>query len=204
MMHQLASENYPKTFQSPDGSPLVLRPMTAGDRQPLWQFFQHVPEEDHMFLKHDVARLETIEAWCTHIDYNKVLPLLAWKGQEIIADATLHQDRAGWTSHIGHVRIVVGPDYRGRGVGNRLLRELIELATLSNLEFLDAEFMAEQHRAIESFLKLGFKQLCVMPRRVHDRKMQYHDLVLLTYDLKEKRDGIGAEAEAIELAGLPR
>jgi GNAT superfamily N-acetyltransferase len=193
MIDKLVANNYPKTAALKDGTPLSIRPMDVSDCQRLWNFFRTMPEQDHLYLKHDVSRQETIENWCKHIDYGKVLPLLALKGDEIIADATLHQDRGGWLSHIGIVRIVVGPDYRGQGIGPRLLRELTEIATLSDLDILEAEFMAEQHRAIESFQRLGFQQFCVIPRRVRDRKLQYHDLVVLTFDLKLKRESLGAE-----------
>ena len=193
MIRDLVAQNYPKTFALPDGTNLTIRPMIADDRERLWSFFQQIPDQDRAFLKHDVSHRGTIEAWCSHIDYNKVLPLLALKGDGIVGDATLQQDRGGWLSHIGMVRIVVGLDYRGQGVGNRLIRELIELATLSDLDCLEAEFMADQHRAIESFRRLGFEHFCVMPRRVRDRKLQYHDLVVLTCDLKRKRDSIGEE-----------
>ena len=193
MIRDLVAKNYPKTLTLRDGQNLIVRPMIADDRERLWKFFQQIPDQDRLFLKHDVSHRDTIEAWCTHIDYNKVLPLLALKDDRIVADATLHQDRGGWLSHIGMVRIVVGLDYRGQGVGNRLIRELVELATLGDLDYLEADFMAEQHRAIESFRKQGFERFCVMPRRVRDRKLQYHDLVVLTYDLKQKRDSIGEE-----------
>jgi GNAT superfamily N-acetyltransferase len=193
MIHDLVAQNYPKSSPLGDGAALEIRPLLADDRDRLWSFFQRIPAEDRLFLKHDVSKPETIDAWCRHLEYDKTLPLLALRANDIIADATLHQDRSGWLSHIGFVRVVVGPDFRGKGVGALLIQELIELATLTELDVLEAEFMAEQARAIASFERLGFVRSCVMPRRVRDRRRQYHDLVVLTYDLKRRRDSIGAE-----------
>ena len=192
MIQQLVEQNYPKASTLNDGTPITIRPMGPTDRHLLWSFFQKIPEQDRMYFKHDVAMQKTIDSWCTNIDYDKTLPLLALKGDAIIADATLHVDAGGWLSHIGMIRIVTGPDYRGKGIGNRLIQELIDVATLCKLDQLEADFMAEQQRSIESFEKLGFKRAYVMPHRVRDRKMQYHDLVVLTYDLTRKREEIGA------------
>src|SRR5438128_1935341 len=155
MIHQLVAENYPKTVALPDGTPLLLRALEPTDRQALWDFFRRIPDQDRLFLKHDVSQRTTIDSWCDSIDYNKTLPMLATKEGEVIGDATLHQDQSGWLSHVGMVRVVVAPDYRGKGVGWLLFEQLIEIATLSNLDCLEAEFLEEQERAIASFEKLG-------------------------------------------------
>jgi GNAT superfamily N-acetyltransferase len=64
-----------------------------------------------------VSKREVIEAWARELDYEKVLPLLAVVGDNIVGDATLHRRKAGWTSHVGKVRIVIDKDYRGKGLG---------------------------------------------------------------------------------------
>jgi len=193
MFQQVVKQNYPRSASLGDGTVLSIRPMVPADADRLWSFFQSIPSQDRFFLKHDVTKRETIENWCSHIDYDKTLPMLVLKDDELIADATLHHDRGGWLSYIGSVRIVVSPNFRGKGLGPILMRELVEIATIGDLDILEAEFMAEQQRAIQSFERLGFTRFIVMPRRLRDRRGQYHDLVVLQLDLKQRRETIGIE-----------
>ncbi len=184
MLHTLLESRYPKQVTVKDGSVYTLRPLLPTDRERLWEFFRAIPEEDRMFLKHDVSREETIIQWCTHIDYEKVLPILALADDRVAADATLHQDRDGWQSHIGTVRIVVHPDHRGKGLAKALIREIMEVAAFTGLDHLEAECLADQERMQRLFESLGFCELFRLPNRVRDRKMQYHDLLILSYDLR--------------------
>jgi RimJ/RimL family protein N-acetyltransferase len=184
ILHQQLEQRYPKTIELTGGFRYVVRPLLPTDRERLWRFFKDTPEEDRLFLKHDVSREETITTWCTHIDYEKVLPLLALQGDDVCADATLHMDRGGWQSHIGTVRVVVHPKHRGRGLASALIRELMEIAAFTGLDYLEAECLADQERMLRLFERLGFSEYFRLPRRVRDRKMQYHDLVVLSYALR--------------------
>jgi len=101
-----------------------------------------------------------------------------------VADATLHQEKRGWKSHIGSVRAVIHPQYRGKGIGRALLEDLIQIALDIGLVKLDAEFMAEQTRQISIFEKLGFVNMAILPQHVKDLKGESHDLVIMVYDLR--------------------
>ena len=54
------------------------------------------------------------------------------------------------------------------------------------LDKLDAEFIAEQTAAIESFQKLGFVKVCTLPQHALDLHGGLHDLVLMVYELKDE------------------
>ena len=49
---------------------------------------------------------------------------------------------------------------------------------------LDAEFMGEQGKPISAFQEMGFVPTATLPGHVQDIKGQYHDLVILVYDLR--------------------
>ncbi len=83
------------------GTHVTFRPLEPTDANRLLQFFNRVPAEDRFYLKEDVTSAEVIENWVQHIDYNRVLPLLALIDGEIVADATLHRSRAGAHRHLG-------------------------------------------------------------------------------------------------------
>jgi hypothetical protein len=98
-----------------DGTQVTLRPMTASDEEALFRFFQDLPDETLIFIRHDVKERRVIQEWAQRLDHNRVLPLLGLVGDEIVADVTLHRVPHGWKRHIGRVRVVVGTAYKSSG-----------------------------------------------------------------------------------------
>jgi GNAT superfamily N-acetyltransferase len=172
-------ELYPKTANLKRGLQATLRPLEAGDEKLFHDFFCAVPETERLLFKHRVTDLEVIRDWCQRIDYGKILPLVAIADGKIVADASLHQQLAGWKRHIGRISIVVHPDYRGRGLARVLVRELIDIARDAGLEKLEAEFMGEQQAARRVFAEVGFSDLLVLPDYVKDMQAISHDYVLM-------------------------
>ena len=184
MLELILEENFPKAGKLEDGKRVMIRPLIAQDEQALNEFFSSMPEEDVTYLRDDVKDPQVIKHWCQSLDYETTLPLLADLEGKIIADATLHQEKRGWKSHIGTMRVSIHPDYRGKGVGRLLISELIQIALDIGLVKLDAEFIAEQSRSIAIFERLGFVKMAVLPQHVKDLKGENHDLIIMVYDLR--------------------
>jgi GNAT superfamily N-acetyltransferase len=172
-------EPYPKTVVVKGDLKATLRPLEASDEKAFHEFFCAVPETERILFKHRVTDLQVISEWCQHIDYGKILPLLAIADGKIVADASLHQQLAGWKRHIGRISIVVHPDYRGRGLARALLAELIQIARDAGLEKLEAEFLGEQQAARRAFAEVGFSDLLVLSDYVKDMQAISHDYVLM-------------------------
>lgn len=184
MLEIVLEERYPKPAKLQDGTRVIMRPLIAQDETALIEFFKSIPNDDILYLRDDIKDPRVIKHWCETLDYEVILPLIAEIEGKIVGDATLHQEKRGWRSHIGTVRVVIHPEYRGRGLGTQLVGELCEIAQDIGLVKLDAEFMAEQTRQIAIFEKLGFVNMAVLPQHVRDVKGESHDLVILVYDLR--------------------
>lgn len=176
-------KEYPKTITLKDGAKVTIRPMDKGDVDDLLGFFERVPKEDRLFLKEDVANRKVIEEWAASLDFEKVLPLVAVESGTIVADATLHRRARGWTSHIGKVRLVVDRAFRGKGLGARMIMELINVAEKAGLEKLVAEIMDTQPAAVRAFERLGFKKEAVLPKFVKDQAGKLHDVAIMVHDI---------------------
>lgn len=184
MLEIILEERFPKQIKLEDGKRVMIRPFIPQDETPLIEFFNAFPDEDLLYLRDNVKDPRVIKRWGETLDYEATLPLLADLEGKVIGDATLHQEKRGWKSHIGTVRVVIHPQYRGRGIGRLLVSELIQIALDIGLVKLDAEFMAEQTRQIGIFEKLGFVNMAVLPQHVKDLKGESHDLVIMVYDLR--------------------
>ena len=178
-------KHYPKYEKLRDGTEVVVRLMVKEDQGALSEFFQKVPQEDRLFLRDDVADPATIRAWVDGLNYDRVLPVLALSDGKVIGDATLHRRERGWARHIGRVRLVIDPDYREKGLGTLLIRELVEIAKGLKLERLVVELMGTQQAALSAFRHLGFERVAVLHQHVKDQRGRPQDLVIMIHDLME-------------------
>lgn len=176
---------YPKDVKLKDGTTVTLKPFERKDKEALFTFFQRLPEGDRLFLKDNVADPAVIDRWATELNYDRIYPILAWKGNDIVADATLHKNLGGWMKHVGTIRIVVAKDFHRKGMGSVLANELFLHALKSGLEKVVAEVMDAQPGAKRVFEKLGFKLEATFRGHVRDQIGVRHDLLILTKDLEE-------------------
>jgi len=176
---------YPKEMTLRDKTTIVLRPFERKDKEALLAFFQKMPEADRLFLKDNVTDPAVVDRWAAELNYDKVFPLLAWKENDVVGDATLHKNLGGWMKHVGTIRMVVAREFQKHGVGSILANELFLHALKSGLEKIVAEIMETQEGAKKVFEKLGFRQEAVLHGHVRDQIGIRHDLLVLTKDLEE-------------------
>ncbi len=175
---------YPKETCLRDGSKVTIRPLRAGDEETLLNFFLGIPEDERYFLKDDVTSPAVIAAWIEHLDYNRALPLVAMADSRIVAEAVLVRRRGSARSHIGEIRIVVAPEYRNRGLGTQLIRELCEIADDAGLDKVLLEVVADREaEALKAAEWLGFIRVGTMEGGARDQDGHLHDIVILAMPL---------------------
>src|SRR3990172_5432357 len=133
-MTQATISFQPREIVVRPGQSVKLRLLQPEDAPTLLRFFQRIPGHDRFYLKDDVTSSRVIEDWCANIDLKRVIPLVAEIEGEIVADGTLHRRRHPARRHIGEIRFVVDPRYRGRGLGTHLIYQLLELAYSNQME----------------------------------------------------------------------
>jgi RimJ/RimL family protein N-acetyltransferase len=171
---------YPKDVTLGDGTEVTLRLMVREDEDKLLRFFRSVPDEDRIFLADDVTNRAVIRKWVRELDYERVLPILAEKDGDIIADCTLRTNRMGWMRHVGEVRSVVALEYRRRGLATLIISRLIEHAVLMGLDKIVFRAMDTQVGAIKAMEALGFTKEAVLKDHVTDLRGRPHNLIILT------------------------
>ncbi len=185
---EIMGKNYQKECKLKDGSVVLLRPLVAEDREGLTTFFQSLPEELRLYLRHDVTDANIIKSWTDDIDYDRILPILALADERIVGDVSLHRIPYGWKHHIGTVRVVVDPDYQDKGLGTLLIHEIVELASEFGLEKLWAELPLDVPAAIAVFRKAGFSSKAVVEGLVKDLRGRNTDVVIMVCDIGTQYD----------------
>jgi len=176
-------EGYPKTVNLRDGTVLTLRPMTRDDEYAIYIYFSSLPEESRQYLRNDVTNRKLIERWMRELNYEKSLPILAEYEGHIVANVTLHRQTFGWGLHVGEVRITIDPNFRGKGLGLKLLGEISELAAKSGLKKLVARVVTARSDVMKTFERCGYNRAAVLKKYVKDIYQNYADIAIMVKEL---------------------
>lgn len=170
---------YPRTIEGG----LVVRPMEAADGASLAAFFKRIPVDERQLFKDDVTKSAVIQGWIRNLDYSNILPLLVFQDRRVVADATLHRDRRGWSRHVAEVRISLDPEFRGRGLARMLLEEFIAIGPALDVALLNAAVLDVQHEARDLFETVGFVQIATLPQHAIDLAGRVHDVLVYSNTL---------------------
>jgi len=180
---------YRKFITLKNGQRIMFRFLNAQDREGLLKLFQEAPEEDTRFLKQNVKDEKLINYWVDHINYQKVLPLVAvnMEDNSLVADATLHRGKHA-SKHIGEIRIFVSRSFRNQGLGSLMLDELINLAKLENVQILKAEVLTDHKGVMKAFKSKGFDLKCILDDFFLRKDGMTHDVALLVRPTVKKEE----------------
>ncbi len=185
MLNQIGK--YRQIVTLADGTRVLLRPLLPEDKQALVALFEPLGQEDIKWMRSDIRSPELVSSWVDHLDYKKVLPLVAIVNDRIVGDATLHF-RPGPARHIADVRIFLSREFRRRGLGAAMLRALIDVARKCGLQQLVAEIVASQDKVISAFEQLGFELRATFPDYFMMADGETHDVAVLILRLAQRRD----------------
>lgn len=169
---------------------MEIRELEPADREALLRFYARVPEGDRTFFKEDVEDPAVVDAWARP-GTARVVAVELGNVLGYVAVVPLH----GWSSHVGEVRVIVDPAYRGRGIGRALARRAVLEALELGLEKMVVEVVADQEPAIGMFRSLGFEPEALLVDHVRDRSGELRDLMVLAHSVE-------AQWAAIDLAGI--
>lgn len=166
------------------GIHLTFRLMTPDDAPAVEAFAKALPEEDLMFLRTDITQPETIKNWMNYIRTGRTVSILAeTEDKKIAGYASIHVNEAHWMRHVGELRVLVGRDYRGIGLGKRLTNEAFSMAKDLGLKKITAQMSTDQRSARQVFEHLGFRPEALLADHVMTRDGQTHDLLIMSYDV---------------------
>ena len=138
-----------------DGTPVVVRPIAAGDGPALEHFHSRLSKETtrlRFFSAH--PHLSPVEvARFTTVDHHDREALVMWADEEIIGIGR-YDRRPG--SPEAEVAFVVRDDEQGRGAGTMLLFALAERARDEGITRFEADTLAENRRMVEVFAHTGW------------------------------------------------
>ena len=176
---------YPRTVIVKDDREVEIWPMTADDAPALLEFYRSLPPGDLLYLREDVTKPESMTRWVETIESEQGWHLLAGYEGRIIADGELDHQFYGWSRHVGELRIVVDPAFRGSGLSMVIAQEVLAQATDEGLHKVMVQMMVGQHPALHLFEKLGFCHEAILKEHVQDQHGQLRDLIIMAYFIQD-------------------
>lgn len=174
-------------FTARDGTSVVFREPKPSDSKLLMDFINpFVAEPMSGLLINKRVRLKEekawLKGWLADIRSRKGVMLLVEEDGRIRGNCTVI--RLVWkSSHMADAGIALSKDVRGRGIGEALLRETIELARkrMRGLEMIQLKAFGYNERALELYRKLGFAVVGRIPRANKEGKDYYDDVLMVKY-----------------------
>ena len=187
--------SYPRQVACGD-SQVEIAPMTSADRGALVAFVATLPAQDLLFLRRDITHPKVVDAWMRALDTGELTCLVARDDSAMAGCTAIFTDPLSWSRHVGELRVLVSPAWRGKGLGRVMIQECFAQALALGLKKVVARMTADQRAAIAVFEELGFRAEALLARHVADREGQLHDLVLLSHDV----DAVAARHEVYGVA----
>ena len=168
-----------------DGTKVEIRNLTIDDLDKLMEFYRSFSELDRKYLRVDVTDRHVVEQRIKLIKTGNLTRIIALKDNKIIGDGALELSQEEWRKHQGELRVIVSREYRRKGLGMIIMRELYFIAAGKNVKKIVAKFMRPQAAARKILRTLDFHEEILIPDYVRDRAGKTQDMVIMTCDMKD-------------------
>ena len=158
---------------------MTLRLMEDKDIDGVFNFFTKILSSEKIYLKENVTDKGAIVKWARRIKDHAAVTILGEIEGTICAEATLHQQAAGWSKHVGDIRINVSSEHRGIGISTMLCDKICWIARILKISKVMAEVIPEQKKAIKIFENFGFEKEAILKDHVIDIEGKLHNLIIL-------------------------
>ncbi len=143
-----------------DGARVLVRPVHPQDLELAQAFVRDLsPESRYNRFHGAVAGLTPRMArWATHVDYDRHMALIAVvyvEGREVEIGAARYA--VGADGETAEFAVAVADAWQGRGVGERLLRDLITVAARRGLRWIEGDILVGNRGMRALARKLGFQ-----------------------------------------------
>ncbi len=166
------------------GQSVLIRYPVQDDLQAVWEFINALSAEKTFILfQGEQLSLEDEKQYLDNclkqIAEGTRVQLLVFSGEKLIGNAEITR-YGGVQRHIGGLGIAVADGYRGGGVGELLMKLLIEeaAATFTGLQMVILEVFGNNTVAMNLYRKLGFVEYGRLPNGIIHRD-QLVDAVLM-------------------------
>ena len=178
----LTLKPHPRETDLGDKRKVTLRLMEPSDRDRIVEFARALPPDDLLFLRKDITNPAVVDGWVRDLKAGLVQTVLAEADGELVGYGSLWLEETLWGRHMGEIRALVRPDYRGAGLGYKLVSDVFAIARYLGVNKIIARVTRAQERTRARLERIGFRQGAVLHDFVLDRDGKPHDLIVMSTD----------------------
>jgi len=149
------------SWQLPDGTDMVIRPIRPEDAEIEQGFIRNLSERAKYlrFMQAIEELTPQMLARFTQIDYDREMALIAVvnRGQEVQIGVSRYVINPDGRSC--EFALVVADQWQGKGIGHRLMDQLMEAARRRGLERIEGDILANNHEMLSLAESLSFETL---------------------------------------------
>jgi ribosomal protein S18 acetylase RimI-like enzyme len=174
-----------RTFKAKDGREVVLRSIRWEDLDDCIQFINSLVEEGADILRDTKVSREEEADWLgkrlASVDKSELIDIIAEVDGKMVANSEAEK-RSGLMSHVGYLGIGIKANYRGIGIGTRIMQTLKEESKKAGLKILVLDAFATNKTAQALYRKMGFQDAGRIPKAIC-KNGKYIDLIRMTLEL---------------------
>lgn len=169
-------------FIAKNGEMVVLRLAGCPDAEDIISVIKtNAPDRSYVLMEHYGTKPESVKNYICNMDFDKNLLIVAVAGKAAIGALSAIQMDGGRrpeTTHILNIGLHISPEYRGLGIGSRMLDYAGEWAKVHGFKKLEANIFTTNRRSLHLFERAGFVEEGTRQKRIR-MGQQYIDEVLI-------------------------
>ena len=178
-----------KRFVLANGEKVTLRIVRPEDVDNLLRFFNRLVDEkkddresrlhagfDKKFNRRQEAQY--IREVLDRVEKDEAVNIIAGIGDKIVASGGVARGKYDDTHRHGSLGLTVSQEYRGHGIGRRIIQTLVAESRRLGLKSIDVEFLAINKSAERAYKRAGFKKAGIIPSKIF-RNGEYFDAMIM-------------------------
>ena len=157
---------------------LVVRPITLGDIEQFHRVTGILMRERLFMAFVDAFAIDESAAFVARNIRLGNPQFVAEDAGQLVGWCDIRRETIPVYAHVGHLGMGLLPEYRGRGIGERLIRAAIEAAREAAFERIELSVYARNARAAALYRRVGFAH---EGTRVRGKKLdgEYDDVLMM-------------------------
>ena len=173
---------------------IVIERSTLAKARGYWRALDTIARERKYLLTTSVPEFSETRKFISEVIEKGWSQFFALSDGDVVGWCDIcREDMVGLT-HSGHLGMGVIPEFRGQGLGRRLLDETMSDALSAGLERIDLEVFASNQPAINLYKSAGF-QVEGCKRRGRFIDGEYDDIVIMSHVTPSAEQGAGGKRE---------
>jgi ribosomal protein S18 acetylase RimI-like enzyme len=181
-------------FTTRDKRTITLRSLASTDIDGLLRFANAIVREKKenrdlgiaSFDKRLTKRFERkfLRATIESVKKKTGVNVAAFAGGKLVGECMVRGREPDDLRHTGLLGIVILKEYRGVGLGEKLMLEILREARRIGIWLVELEVMAINKRVIHLYERIGFRKVGIVPNKIQ-RDGRHLDIVTMYADLRE-------------------